>query len=471
MRRQFTVFIMLSGAGMCGCSQIPKDAGFDSVRQTVARRTGQVVQWRGESGEDAAVDTAVRSMLSKPIDADQAVQIALLNNRGLQATFEELGVAQADLVQAGLLRNPVFSVGVRFPNRPPSKTYLNFDVAEDFLDLFFVPARRKIAEADFEATKARVTGEVLQLAAQTRAAFYEFAAARQILELRRTAGDAAIASQQAAGRLRDAGNITELALISEQAQGARAALELQATEADLAQARERLNGLMGLSGSELEWTATAVLPELPPRDEPSAELETLADHQRQDLLAARAQVVLQTRALGLVEEAGMLSGGQIGADAERETDGQWRIGPSVSVPVPLFDQGQAAMGRARAQLRQARRKYEALAIQSKSEVRMAAERMRYARRREQFFREHVLPLQRKLVQQTALEYNAMLAGVFVLLQVRRDQIEARREYIESIRDYWVARAELERAIGGRLKPIGPTTMPVSSSQHEKGSDE
>jgi len=453
-----TVLITLVFA--TGCSNAPKDAGFSSVRQTVGERTGQIIQWRSDTAEDAAADTSVRQMLSQPITADQAVQIALLNNHGLQATFEDLGIARADLVQAGLLRNPVFNLSVRIPDRLPSKTYIDFAVAEDFLDIFLVPARRRIAEAQFAQAKSRVTHEVLMLAAKTRSAYYQYQAAQQVLELRRTAAEAAAASLDAARGLHDAGNMTPVDYLTEESQDARAQADLTSADGEAAEARERLNQLMGVWGLQLNWAATPHLPELPETEPPEGGLEELAVSQRLDLAAARQQELAEARALGLTEQTRFLSGAEVGPEAERETDGQWRIGPTLLVPVPLFDQGQAAVARALAQLRQSSRRSEALAADVRLQVRMSAQRMHNARVRVEYYREHVLPIQQKLVHQTQLEYNAMLAGVFRLLQARRDQIEMAREYVTALRDYWVAVAELEEAVGGRL-PGGepPLTQP------------
>jgi cobalt-zinc-cadmium efflux system outer membrane protein len=446
------VSVLITTVFSGGCSTVPKDAGFSSVRQTVGERTGQIVQWRSDTADDAAADTAVRQMLAQPITADQAVQVALLNNRGLQATFEDLGIAQADLVQAGLLRNPVFNLSVRIPDRRPAKTYIDFAVAEDFLDIFLIPARKRIAEAQFEQAKFHVTYEVLTLAIQTRTAYYQYQAAQQVLELRRTAAEAAAASLDAARQLHDAGNMTPVDYLSEEFQRARAQADLTSSEGETDETRERLNQLMGVWGSELAWSAPPRLAELPGNDPAEDGLEELAVSQRLDLSAAKQQELSEASALGLTEKTRFLSGAEIGPEAERETDGQWRIGPTILVPVPLFDQGQAAVARAFAQLRQSHRRYQELAADIRSQVRMSTQRLHNARLRVEYYRDHVLPIQQKLVHQTQLEYNAMLAGVFRLLQARRDQIEAGREYVTALRDYWVATAELEQAIGGRLRP-------------------
>jgi cobalt-zinc-cadmium efflux system outer membrane protein len=457
-RRNMLAVATVAGL-MMGCAAQPNGGDFESVKSEVASRTGYEVQWRGMSAQDAAVDDLVHAMLRQPLSADQAVQIALLNNRMLQATYAELGVAQADLVQAGLLKNPVFSAAFRFPFTSPKKTYLDLSVEDDFIDVFFIPARKKLAATAFDQAKARVTFAVLQLAADTRTAWFGYQAAEQMRELRKTVLAAQSASYDVAKRLHEAGNTDELALLGEQSQYDQARLSLAMAETEAAEAREHLTDLMGLWGADTEWTAEGRLPEIPETEADPRGLETLAIRQRADLRAAQQDVMVQARMLGFTRDTRFLSSLNLGPEAERETDGQWRLGPSLSLPVPIFDQGQATVARANSLFRQSQQRYFALAVSIRSQVRAARTRMYNARDRVEFYRHDVLPVEQKLVQQTQLQYNGMYVGVFQLLQVRRDQIEVGRQYISALHDYWTARTELERAVGGRLPRAAPATQP------------
>ena len=91
-----------------GCATFSKDGGFDSVAQLSEARLGKTVKPVRNSDDAKAVDASIKNLLAKPLTAEDAVQIALLNNRGLQAGYAELGIAEADLVQAGRLQNPRF---------------------------------------------------------------------------------------------------------------------------------------------------------------------------------------------------------------------------------------------------------------------------------------------------------------------------------------------------------------------------
>ncbi|HEY1923249.1 MAG TPA: TolC family protein [Tepidisphaeraceae bacterium] len=443
---------------LAACDSAPKDAGYDDVRDLISDRTGLTVHWNAQTPDDAAVADAINKILGAKMTADQAAQIALLNNHHLQATFENLGIAQSDLVQAGLLKNPVFDLGVRFPDHAPAGTYLDIGVTEDFLDIALIPARKRLAAAQFEEAKARVSNEVLMLVAQTRADFCVYQAAEQTLDLRRTEARISAASLEAAHKLHDVGNLTDLALANERAQNARGKIDLSDAEASAAEAREKVSSDMALSDSQTMWTA-ARLPETIEPDFPDQNLESLALKQRQDLAAARKDVLAQAQALGMTSDFRFFSELNLGPEFERETDGQWRIGPTLSLPLPLFDQGQAKITRAQSMLRQSEQRCLALAMDIQSQVRTARVKLSSARKKALLYRDEVLPAEREVMHQMELQYNGMYVGVLQLLQAKREQIDASRQFIESLRDYWIARAELEQALGGRLPSPTSTTQP------------
>jgi cobalt-zinc-cadmium efflux system outer membrane protein len=486
MRRGRSIVVALAGMGViAGCATVRPSDSFRGVRESIDARAGARVEWRGVTASDRAVDDAVASMLAAELSADQAVQIALLNNRGLQATYEDLGVAQADVVQAGLLRNPVFELTVRWPDESPHSANVELAVVQDFLDVFFIPARKRVAATQFEAAQRRVAHEALQLAAEVREAFYDLQAAQQARDVLRDSVTATEAAAEAARRLRAAGNITELALAEHEATDAQARLELMSAEAGATVARERLGRLMGVSGSSSPWTVAPRLPELPATEPATDEVETLAIEQRLDVQAARRKADALARTARLSNATRYLSEAEIGADAERESDGVWLVGPTVSAPIPLFDQGQASLARARAQARQARQRQLAAQNDARAEVRTAVAQLSAARARVEHFTRVVLPLRARVVEQAQLQYNGMLIGVFELLETKRAEIEAQRESVDALRAYWVARSELERAAGGRLplaaaRPAarpqadepqtpatGPATQPQPDHQHHQ----
>lgn len=442
-----------------GCA-IPKEAGFPDVAAAVAQRSGHRILWDQGAAADAEVKKSVAALLARELTADEAVQIALLNNKRLQETYEDLMIAQADVVQAGLLKNPVFSASVQFPLAGSTGLNVELGVEQDFLDLLMIPARKRVAEAQFAAVKLRVGSEVLALAAEVRSTFYTLQGAAQIAAMRRTIGEAADASAELAQRQHEAGNISDLDLANEQALSAQIKLDLARSEAEILTIRERLTRLLGLWGQGTSFRLAPRLPELP-AEEPSLEhLEARAIAQRLDLAAARLDVEASAHALALAQNFRWIGGVSLGASGEGHTGGERMVGPTAGIELPIFDQKQAAVARLGAELRQRQRRLAATAINARSEVREARGRVVFARSVAGYFREAVIPLRERIVALSQQQYDAMLLGVYQLLVAKQNEVSAYREYIEAVRDYWIARAELERAVGGRLRPlVKPSKIP------------
>ena len=448
-----------------GCVTYPSaEETFSGVQDMVGQRGLEHIVWNRGSEADDEVARSVHELLARELTVDAAVQVALLNNRELQATYEDLGIAQADLVQAGLLSNPFLMVEVRFPSHP--KIPLEIDVGQDFLDVLLRPLRQRVGTAEFEGARQRVADAVVQLGTRVRVAFFALQGAEQVRDLRSTVAYAAEASADAARRLHDAGNVTDLALANEQAELGQARLDLAQAEADEAAAREDLTVLLGLWGEDAKFTLAPKLPDLPKDEVSSENLESLAMTQRLDLAAVWSDVRATALALGLQDYAALQPGVEASFHVEREPDGTTTSGPSLSIPIPVFDTGRAARERAQAMFRQNQQRYAALAVEIRSSVRRVRDRMLAARNRAQFYRDDMVPLRTAIVDQTQLEYNAMLVGVFQLVQAKQAEIDAGRSYVEALQDYWIARAELQAAVGGRFESaaVPPQPEPETPAQ-------
>jgi cobalt-zinc-cadmium efflux system outer membrane protein len=431
--------------GVVGCTSFRADAGFDEVGQLVGERVGKEVAWSTGGEEDAALRDRMRALLARELSADDVVQIALLNNLELQATYQELGIAQADLVQAGLLTNPTLSFERRFPRKAAEA-----DVAQDFLDVFLVPLRQRVAGANFEAAKLKVAGEVVRHAFAARLAYFGAQAAMQMAEMRRTVADAAEASAESARRLREAGNARAIDVQKEELAAAEARLDLATAEGEVVQRREELNRLMGLWGHDTGWKVAARLPELPANDGIPEQLEPIAVESRLDLQSARRELEGLSEAVGIARINAIIPSLTLTGHYEREPEGNSTSAPSEARPPPIFNWRRAASGQARARFVQAERRYAALAIGIRSEVRAAYARMGVARAKAAYYRERVLPLLQQSLKQTQLLYNGMFVGVFQLLEAKRSQVDAAAKYVDALRDYWSARTELEASLGRTL---------------------
>jgi cobalt-zinc-cadmium efflux system outer membrane protein len=221
---------------------------------------------------------------------------------------------------------------------------------------------------------------------------------------------------------------------------------------------------MGVWGGDTDWTAAGRLSPVPAVDLPASGLETLAIEQRLDLAAAKADVASLVQALGLTKSYRYIGALEFGVSSERDTARQVVTGPTFKLELPIFHQGQARVARARAQLRQAERRLEALAVEIRSEVREKRDCLIAKRDMASFYERDLLPERTRIVELTQLEYNALLVGVFNLLTAKQNELSAQRGSIEAARDYWITRAELERAVGGTLFPRGMETRRVSATE-------
>ncbi|MDE1146534.1 MAG: TolC family protein [Azospirillaceae bacterium] len=452
-------------AAVAGCASVPPEAGFPDVQRQVADRLppplAQRVAWKRGDADDQAAAQAVKDLLSHPLTADGAVQVALLNNSGLQATYEDLGVAQADLVQAGLLRNPLLSLATEFPTRGDGPPKLEFSVVANFLDLLWIPARRRVAAERFEQVKLATSAQIIDLAADTRAAYIRHRAA---LENARAQAQATMAEQAAydlMGRLAQAGNVSERRLATEQAALEEARVDQAEAEGETVATRETLARLMGLSGDEGAWSVDGTLPDLPPHEPDRAMVETAVVTGNLSLAASRRAVAAKAESLGLAGADSLWSESALGVGGERETDRSLVLGPAFQLPLPLFDQGQPAAAKAVAEYRQEARRVMQTAVDLRSQAREAYDRLARARDLATRYHDTVIPLQERLVRLGMAEYNFMLTSPFEVMAARQARITAYRRYIAAVRDYWLADGDLIRLAGGRQIPT--TTQPGGPS--------
>src|SRR5438093_1085989 len=275
------------------CPAASLDESFKDVSNTILSRTGKRVQWNRGTPQDAEAERYVRALLKRPLTPNSAIQIALLNNHELQTTYEEIGIAQADVIQAGLLRNPLFSIERRFPGQA-----LEAELVTEFIDVLFLPMRKRAAKAQLEAAKSRVGNEVLKIVGEVRAAFYEHQGNLQLGDFGVEVEKAAAASAEAALQLHQAGNTRDVDLASEQALHVQTKLDLAKGQSLAIESREKLNKLIGAWGEQTDWTISARLPDPPKSEIGTSGLESRAIEQRLDLVALRFEALGQAQGLG-----------------------------------------------------------------------------------------------------------------------------------------------------------------------------
>jgi outer membrane protein TolC len=432
-----------------GCASFSPDGGFATVERTAKERLGADLRW---SRDDAARDEAARrvaELLRAPLTMDAAVQVALLNNRALQAAFHELGIAEADLVQAGRLPNPGFGFGrVKQGDEREIERSVHLDLAS----LLTLPLRRQVEQRRFEQAQGKAALQVLSLAADVRKAWVGAVAAAESARYTRQVVDAAEAGAELARRMAAAGNFNRLQQAREQGFYAEAALNhARALQAEQA-ARERLVRLLGLWGDQLAFTLPERLPDLPPapREQPHIERQALA--QRLDVQGARLALDSTARGLGLTRATRVVDAFELGYMRNTSNEAPPQTGWEIGFEIPLFDWGGARVAKAESLYLQAAHRAADTAINARSEVREAYGAYRSAWEIAKHQRDEIVPLARRVSDENLLRYNGMFIGVFELLADARAQVASVNGAIGALRDFWLAHADLEMALVGRPTP-------------------
>ena len=434
---------------LAGCASLDPAATFAPVQQAVQQHTGADLHWARSDAERAAIEQRVRELLAAALDADAAVQLALLNHRGLQVRFAELGIAEADYVRATRLPNPGFSFGrTRSGDAREIERGLHLDLARWLL----TPWTGDIAQRALERSRRETIQAVLDHAAQTRKAWVEAVAAAQTVHYMGQVMQAAETSAELARRMQQVGNFSALQRAREQAFYADAALNLARAEMLQRSTRERLVRQLGLWGTQTMFTLPERLPELPSTlpERPDIEREGLAT--RLDVQAAQIAVDQAARALGLTRGTRLVSVVNLGLSHNSSNEGPTQRGWEVEVELPIFDTGATKVARAELTWRQAIDQAARLAIDARSQIREAAGQRRSAWQIARHHRDQIVPLRAAIAEQNLLRYNGMLIGVFELLADARTQIASVHDAIQAERDFWLADAELQMALIGGTAP-------------------
>ncbi len=443
-----------------GCATLGPDAGVTPIQALVrphvgaAATQGLAVQRHEADTQRAAQQVAL--LLQQPLSADNSVQLALLNNRGLQATLAELGIAEADWLQASRLPNPGFSFGrMNKGDERELERGLHLNLAR----LITWPLVQPLEQRRLDARRGAVAAEVLQLAADTRKAWVQAVAAEETLHYSVQVREAAEAGAELARRMATVGNFNKLQRAREQTFEAEAALRHAQAQAHRTATRERLIRLLGLWGEpSAALRLPARLPDLPaePADRPDIERQAMA--QRLDVQGARLAAEATARNLGLTRATRFVNVLELGLSRNSSNDSPTQTGWEIGFELPLFDSGSARLAKAEALAMQAVHRAADTAINARSEVRQAYAQYRSAWDIAQHHRQVLVPLAQTVSEENLLRYNGMLIGVFELLADARAQIGTVQAAIDATRDFWLAQADLDMALVGK-----PSLMPMANA--------
>lgn len=451
--------IIFLATGLSACASLPQDRGFSQVQsQLQARGYADVAQ----PGSEPADKLADEVLAKGPLSADDAVRVALLRNPTLRITYARLGFSAADVYDAGRLSNPVLSGSVLFAGGSDVNRY-DYGLSQNFLGLLLLPARSRLAKAEFDRTQQEAGAAVIDLSGEVQVSYQRLVGALQIQRMREAVADAADASAQLAQRFYDAGNVPELELELNHSEAGQAQADVVAARNDALAARAELGRLLGLPADRSDWQVPERLPAPPAQETSLPQLQALAREGRLDLLAKRREVALQEDALGLTRSYRLLGDVDLGVQGERDTDGAHLLGPSLSLQLPLFNQGQGAVLRAQARLELSRAELSRMEVETSQAIQLAQTRVIASRELAKRYTDEYIPLRERIVRHTQQRTNFMLSGPFELIRARQQEYDTYQKYIETVRDYWVARAELERAVGMRLPGDAPTGAPSTNT--------
>ena len=442
------VLILTALTLLAGCKSLSPDAGFGEVQKSVEERTGAQPKWVRSEDEANSVRARVAELLAEPLTPESAVQVALVNNPGLQAEYAGVGIAEADLVQASRWRGPTFSFARL---RRGDEVEIERSVFFDVLGLITIPLSMRGEEARLAAAQSRVSAEALRLALDTRKAWFSAVAAAESAAYAEQVKEAAEASAELARRMAAVGNFSRLEHAREQAFYADAAAQLARARHHTRAARERLVRFMGLWGAEHAFRLPERMPELPSAPRESGDLEAQGLAQRLDVQAARRDTEALARSLGFTKVTRYVSLLELGVLSNSETGQEHQRGWEIELGIPIFDFGLARTAKAERQYMQAVSRAADVAVQARSEVREAYGAYRTAFDVARHYREEIVPLRKRISEEMLLRYNGMLVSVFELLADSRAQVTAVNASIEALRDYWIAEAELQMALTGGVQ--------------------
>ncbi len=456
--------LALALLALAGCASLSPDGNSSEVQQLTAGKTaGASVTWGANADELRSV---VAELLQAPLGAQAAVRLALLNNPALQGSLATLGISDAQRVQAGRAPNPHIALG-RFTegDKLEIERVLRFDV----LGLLSLPWKARWQGQQHELALLQAAQEVIRLAADTRKAWINAVAAQQSVQYLSDVRDAAQAGAELARRMAGVGNWSRLQQAREQVFLADATVQLARARQAAFSEREKLTRLMGLWGTQTQFTLEPRLPDLPAQASEMQDVEAQALRERLDVRSAVAESGYVAESLGFVKATGYLNGLTLGYTRNTTFDNaagtqDSKRGWEVELPLPLFDWGGARNARAQGVYLQSAARVRDVAVRARSEAREAWHGYRTAYDLARHYRDEVVPLRKFISDEVLLRYNGMQISVWELLGDMRQQVMSVNNALDAQRDFWLAEADLQTTLTG----TSPGAFPNTSARLKTG---
>jgi outer membrane protein TolC len=472
-------FPIILGGCVSSAEYSGKDAGFSTVSTTTRSVVAKDAVWIQNQQQAKALSARTKALLSrqKSLDVDTAVQIALLNNKGLQAAYADLGDSAADAWQTTMLLNPTASVGFNGIGTPGLEAFRTIEGALTANILALMTKKRDVAIADtrFRQVQLNAAVETLRLAADTRRAWITAVAADENVAQLQRAQTAADAASELAQKLGETGAMAKGAQAREHAFAAELAAETAKARLSARLAKEELTRRLGLWGSDMNYRVPNRLPPLPKTIAKRDSIEADALRDRIDLTVAKLELEASAQSYGLTEATRYVTDLELmtGLEAERSReDGAKKVefagSAEIGFAIPIFDTGKARMRKAELAYMRAANRLAEKAVNVRSEARSAYEAYRSSLDIARHYRNNVVPLRTRVEEQSLLSYNGMITNTFELLTDTREKINATLQSVNAKRDFWLAEANLAPAIYGGSSSSGSSE---TASAAASGSDE
>ncbi len=452
MRTGGTVLALLVALG--GCASLVEERGFEAVRGLAPEPLKADVRRLRTDADAKAAAAEIETLLKGALSVDDAVKIALLNNRGLQASYNELGLSAAAMVKAITPPNPGFAYG---RTKQGGLVEIERKFTLDLLGLLTLPLVASIEDRRWEQAKLRTADQILQIVADTRRAYFRAVASQQILAYVDQVRTSSQAAADMSRRLGQSGAFSKLSQAREQVFYADVTAQFARARQSNTAERERLTRLMGLWGSNLAFKLSDRLPEVPKEVPEQIDLESKAIEQRLDLRMAKLEVEGLARSYGLTQATrfiNVLEGSYLNSTTKGEAK---KTGYEIEISIPIFDFGTTRAAEAENVYLQAANHLAELAINARSEVRESYESYRINHELAQHYLTSIVPVRKAISEENLLRYNGMLISIFELLADAREQIAGVVAAIEAQRDFWIADADLQSTLlsgAGGLQSAG-----------------
>lgn len=454
--------LALAAFGLSGCAAFSPDSGMGVVSELTGKAINKDVAFVRSAEGSEAVNDKVRRLLARTLSVDAAVQIALLNNKGLQAAYNELALAETDLVAESLPPNPVFSVS-RIAGNGASE--IERQVVGDILALATLPFRSDIARDRFRQAQLRAALATLRLAADVRRSYVRAVGANEMVVLLTDAKSTAESTAQLAVKLGETGSINKLDQAREQVFYAETTADLATARQAATSARERLARLMGLWDGGLDFRLPNQLPALPRRPLTLPSIEAEAVGHRIDLQIARLELTALAKAQNLTEATRFVTLLDLAGISRRTQDPEGapfrERGFDVQFQIPIFDGGEVRVRQAVETYNLAFNRLTERAVNARSEARDAYRVYRSTWDVASHYQREILPLRKIITEEMQLRFSSMQVDIFALLTEARQRLASLRGAIDARQKFFLALSELQTVVNGGGSPAGASDNPTN----------